>query len=228
MKKQLTVLSILSISFVFLSLLNTRAQAEPQFLITWKTQTYTPAAFTGKVLAGASSPLTVAFEIIENGKLVDLSRQTIYWYLDNNFVRGGEGVQSLSIIADKRAAGGSQALRIQLPSFRGNLLIKAVDVPIVRPEVVVEAPFPQGKISGAQVKLFGQPYFFNVKSLADLNFSWTAAGQSPANSNEPENLVINLGENIPSGTSFSVNLSIRNPNNIFEAAAKTINLVFSP
>ena len=94
-------------------------------------------------------------------------------------------------------------------------------------EAVIEAPFPREKISETQIKLFGRPYFFNVKSPADLSFSWTATDQSPANSNEPENLVINLGENVQNDTPLSVNLNIQNPVNIFEAAGKTINLVFS-
>lgn len=228
MRRLIIIVIISALGFTSLNILNTGAQAEPTFLVTWKTATYTPPYFTGKVLAGAGSPLMIAFEIIENGKLVDLSRQTIYWYLDNNFVKGGQGVQNISFIADKNAAGGSHAIRIQLPDFRGDLLIKTIEVPVVQPEVVIEAPFPEKKISTSKVKLFGRPYFFNVKTPSKLNFSWKAAGEPAETSGGPESLDLTLGQNIPNGTTIPVALSINNPENIFEAASKAINLTFSP
>lgn len=169
------------------------------------------------------SEIGASLEIFVGGKIADLSKQTIYWYLDNNFIKGGRGVQNIFFTASK-PAGGDHNLRIQLPDFKGNLLIKTLDVPIVRPEVVIEAPFPDKKISGSKINLLGRPYFFNAQNRSLLDFNWTVNGQAPDKSDNPQNLEINL-ENSNGGGIINVSLSIQNRERTLESAFKTISLL---
>lgn len=171
------------------------------------------------------SEIVASLEIVENGKIANLSKQTIYWYLDNNFIKGGQGIQDILFTASK-PAGGSHNLRIQLPDFKGNPLIKTLDVPIVRPEVVIEAPYPYKKISGSKINLLGKPYFFNAQNQSIFNFNWTVNDRVPDRVGSPQNLEINL-ESSGGGGVLNISLDIQNQERTLESAFKTISLVFT-
>ena len=84
---------------IFFSPALTHAQtaSSPQFLVTWKTSgSYIPSFYLGKALPTYGSQITASLELVSQGKILDLSNQTIYWYLEDNLVGGGVGVQQVT------------------------------------------------------------------------------------------------------------------------------------
>ena len=46
--------------------------ASPQFLVSWQVENYAPAWYQGKIFPVKDTPIVVSFELIENGRLVNL------------------------------------------------------------------------------------------------------------------------------------------------------------
>src|SRR3989344_7523557 len=156
------------VSSVELSFAQAVAPSTPKILLTWRTDTYVPPGFIGKIMPTANSPIAASAELIDGGKIVDLSKQNVYWYANNNFLAGGIGLQSVTFRAPD-AAGGTIDLRAEVPNYSKGSQLKTISVPIVRPGVVIEPIFPSGRFSSSPLQLIGQPYFFNTTSPSRLN-----------------------------------------------------------
>lgn len=206
---------------------NARAQqnssGNPDFLITWRAQSYAPPSYRGKALPTTGTPVVVSFELVGQGKIVDLSKQPVYWYLDNEYLNGGNGVQTAAFNVVFPMIG-SQEIRIEIPDFNGVDLSKRIVIPVANPEAVIEAPFPNARFSGTALQLVGQPYFFNIQHLSDLTFTWSVNGDHPQNSDSPNVLNARLSTNAPSDFALNINLTIQNPNDESETAAQSITL----
>ncbi|MBI3589248.1 MAG: hypothetical protein HY093_02440 [Candidatus Liptonbacteria bacterium] len=199
-------------------------ESSPQFLVSWRAQTYVPADFKGKVMPTSGSPVEVGFEMISQGRLVNLSQNEIYWYLDDDFVKGGVGLQG---IVFRPLGVGQHNLRIKLPDYQGQSLTKNVVIPTVKPEAVIVAPFPQGKFTNPKIRLKGEAYFFNVDSLGALSLNWAVNGQGAKNSGDNSFLDISLGSPLGSGLPLNVSLNVRNPRSLLEMAGEEVLLNFS-
>ena len=70
----------------------------PQFLITWRaTNSEVPSFYTGKIMPSYDSQIIAELALVSNGKVQDLSDQTIYWYLNDTLVGSGPTVESLAV-----------------------------------------------------------------------------------------------------------------------------------
>ncbi len=219
--------AIVLASGVFISIAPTaRAQtaaataSSPWFLITWKTTgSYIPSFYQGKALPTYGSNITASLELISpQGKVLDLSQQTIYWYVNDNLVGGGVGVQHVTFppIGD---APNTINLRVTIPNYNGAYLVHAITIPMVLPEAVIYAPYPNGQFSQNPVSVQAIPYFFNVSDLTKLSYTWSVNGQNGSNAENPEAAQITLPQGTQSGTSVSVSLSLENPNDSTIATA---------
>lgn len=211
------------------SFAQTAAPSVPKLFLTWSSNTYVPPGFTGKVLPTASSEITASVELIDGSKIADLSKQNVYWYVNNNFLSGGIGMQSVTFRAPG-TAGGAIALRAEVPNYSKGSQLKTVSVPIVKPEVVIEPIFSSGRFSSSPLQLFGQPYFFNTTGPTRLNFIWRVNGQTPSGAENPQNLNIKFGPTITPGSTISVSLSAQNTDSKFqfETASKNADFTYSP
>ncbi len=199
----------------------------PRILLTWKSNTYVPEGFSGKIMPTSNSPITASVELIDGGKIIDLSRKNIYWYQDNNFLAGGIGMQRVTFRAPD-LAGGTMDLRAEVPNYSKGNQLKTVQIPISKPEAVIEAPFPYGNFSSSPIKLVGQPYFFNADSVSQFNFAWSINGQKPSGAENPQTLNIKFSPTMPQGSTLSVSLSIQNTTNQYESGVENINLIYAP
>ncbi len=201
--------------------------AAPKIFLTWRANTYIPSGFSGKAMPTAGSQIIASAELIDNGKTVDLSKQNVYWYQDNNFIAGGYGLQTATFRAPD-VAGGTIDIRVEFPNYSKGAQLKTITVPIVRPEAIIESPSPDGKFSSSPIQLFGQPYFFNANTISKLNFNWTVNGQIPSGAENPQNLNIKFNSMSPD-SALSVSLSIQNTDNRYqlEGASQNINLTYS-
>ncbi len=201
--------------------------AAPKIFLTWRTNTYVPSGFSGKAMPTAGSQIAASAELIDNGKPVNLSKQNVYWYQDNNFIAGGYGSQAVVFRAPD-VAGGTIDLRVEFPNYSKGAQLKTIAIPIVKPEAVIESPFPYGKFSSSPIQLLGQPYFFNADTISKLNFNWTVNGQAPSGAENPQNLNVKFNSMSPD-SALSVSLSIQNTDSRYqtEGASQNINLIYS-
>jgi hypothetical protein len=189
------------------------AASSPTFLMTWSTTgSYIPSFYQGKALPTYGSKITASFELISpQGKILNLSGQTIYWYVNDALVGGGAGVQQVTFppIGD---APNSMNLRVTIPNYNGAFLIHAITIPMVLPEAVIYAPYPNGEFSQNPLTVQALPYFFNISNPSDLSYTWSVNNQTGSNTENPETADITLPQGTQSGTGVDVSLNIENSN----------------
>jgi hypothetical protein len=189
---------------------NAQTTTDPQFLFTWHaSNSYVPSFYQGKTLPNIGSQVTASLDLVSQGKIVNIKNQTVYWYLNGNFIGGGVGAQEITF-SPGVGAPNSFALEVKLPSYNGNLLIHTVNIPVVQPQAVIVAPYPNNQFSANPVTFQAEGYFFNASSLSSLGFAWSADGQSAANTENPTELQVTLPQGTPSGSSLSVGLTVTN------------------
>jgi hypothetical protein len=199
--------------------------AEPFVFLTWRADSYAPADFRGKVLPTAATTINAAVEVITNGKITDLSRATINWYWNNNLIASGENLRKVAWNAPG-VAGNINDLQVEIIGTAAGILIKTVEVPVVPPEVVIEAPFPERTFSGNQIILVAKPYFFSP--VPNIIFDWRVNGEAPKVQDNSGILEINIAPNTPPDFRINAELTARNLRNTLERAAKTLSLIFKP
>ena len=207
---------------LFFSLKGASAQtaSSPQFLLTWKaSNSYIPAFYQGKALPGSpGSQITASVELVSNGKLVNLSSQNIYWYEDEVLVGGGPGVQQVTFSPFGEPPS-TLILDVEIPQYSGGYLTHTVDIPFVRPQAVIYAPYPNQEFSTNLLAVQGLPYFFYATSTNNLVFKWSVNGQTGSNQENPDVAEITLPPGTPGGTNFGLSLSISNPSGSTVATA---------
>lgn len=201
--------------------------ANPQFLVSWKAESYVPAWYGGKVFPAKGSPVIVSFELVDNGKITDLSRTVVRWYVNGKLVKNekdGLGIKSLSLTAP--GYGGQEVeVRITLPDYRGTTLDQIARIPVKSPEVIIDGRFGARPIQAGDNSFEAMPFFFNAKNLDGLSFNWLANGQTAqANSDTPWLLNLNIDSSVPSGFPINLRLIVQNSLNQMEFSSRDIQL----
>ena len=68
-------------------------------LVSWQADSYVPSWYQGKIFPTNGSKIGVNFELLENGKIVNLSKIKVRWYINDKLIRNesnGLGIKSLS------------------------------------------------------------------------------------------------------------------------------------
>ena len=181
----------------------TAQNTSESFIVSWKTEAYAPDSFTGKVLPTERTMINIAFEILRNGKLVDLSSKKIRWFVNDSIVSDKTGENSLSLPA-RGHIGTSVAVRIAIIGVGEPTRIHEFSIPIVPPEVVIQ---PLTHPTERTLVFEALPFSFNIKSVGELSFDWSANGIKALGSpNSPERLVVELPEESPAGGSLALDL----------------------
>ena len=200
--------------------------SSPIFLITWRTTgSYIPSFYIGKALPTYGSQITASLELISpQGKILNLSGQTIYWYANDVLVGGGVGIQSVTFppIGD---APNTTNLRVTIPNYNGAYLVHAINIPMVLPDTVIYSPYPSGQFTQNPVAVQAIPYFFNIADPSGLSYTWSVNGQAGSNAENPETAQVTLPQGTPSGSGVAVSLSVENPNDSTIATAN-VNLTY--
>jgi hypothetical protein len=196
------------------------AATGPQFILTWQAlNSEVPSSYIGKALPSYGSKITADVSILENGKLENLSGQTIYWYLNDTLIGGGAGVTGITFTPFGTPPS-SLTLKVELPSDPEGYLVHSIQIPLVPPQAVILAPYPGGDFSSNPVEVTAIPYFFNASS-SGLTYAWAVNGQTGGSAENPESAAVTLPGNTPSGTGITVALAITNPANHVSANAQS-------
>lgn len=205
------------------------AQTLPQFLVSWQAQNYAPSWYQGKLLPINGTPVEIKFELIESGKLADLSKIKVRWYVNDGLVKNEEnglGIKSLKFnIPDY--GGNETEVRISLPEYKNYPPLDYImRIPVKNPEVVINNRYPKSEINKKNISFEALPFFFNINSLNNLSFNWSAAGQESENYTEnPWLFKLNVDSQAPSGFIVSLRVSVQNLLNQMEFASKDLRLV---
>jgi hypothetical protein len=197
----------------------------PAVVVTWQAQNYAPSTYRGKVLPAPGSTVVAMVEIIEKGKIANLSQELINWYLDGEFLQGGVGLQEV-VFKIGSYVGTSAQLRVRIPNYGEDLAIRTIELPIVRPQVVVEAPFPTGNFTTSELSLKASPYFFNVESPSELTYEWSVNGEKPAGAENPDRLQISFPGGLSDGQYVTIEARADDPRERFSSANSTLNLTY--
>jgi hypothetical protein len=209
-------------AFLFFSASAAEAQASPAAVLTWHTTAFAPSDFRGKIFPTSNSYLTGSLVVISQGKVVPLTSQEVRWYVDDELVRSGTGLDSISFRAP--ATLGVLDLRAEVPGLD---LLRTVEIPLVSPKVSIKSPYT-GTFSTASPVFRAQGYFFNVVAASDLVTSWQANGDAPSDTESPEFLKVSVLPGTPANFILNLSLLMKNPKNILEAARGTLTLTYSP
>lgn len=200
--------------------------ASHQFLTSWQADSYVPNWYQGKVFPTRGSSININFELINNNKIVNLSKNKIRWYINDKLFKNedsGLGIKSLQFI-NNNFRGNDIEVKIAVVDYSANALYKIIHIPIVMPEAIIDAPYTEQKISAGENLFHVFPFFFNIKNLGELSFEWWANEQVADITENPQELSLSINTQTPPGTVINLKAIIKNIANQFEFANKNIQL----
>jgi hypothetical protein len=206
----------------------TNAQTSFQFIISWQADNYAPSWYQGKILAVNGTPIEINFELIDNGKLADLSKTKVRWYINDKLMKNekdGLGIKVLKFV-NSDYAGQETEIMISVVDYKGGEpLEKIITIPVVKPEVIIRVPYADRKISAGLSGFEAIPFFFNIKNTGSLSIEWSTNEQKPEGAlGNPWLLNLNIEPQTPSGTEIELSILIKNLLKGMEFASKNIQL----
>lgn len=197
-----------------------------RLIISWEAQTLRPLSYSGKNLAGLGSEVIAALELTENDKLADVLPANIRWFLNNRLIDSGVGLKRISFNA--ASAAGAMSLRAEV-DYGGEVVGGAARIFVARPEIVIDAPYPNGVIGTGANKLEAVPYFFDITDLKDLKIEWLINNQAaPIPAENPHLLELSIEPFEEGEIPVSISVSASPLNNFFNFATDKINLTAKP
>lgn len=220
---------VLLVIAAFLPFLKTSAQTrqKPQLIVTWQSQNYQPAGYSGKNLPTLNSPIIAAVELINNDKIINLASAKITWLQNSEVLFNGVGLKRIAF-----NIGGLAGDRVLLEAdidYKGESLAGAAIIPVTEPKLVIAAPhiFNQNIKTGIH-QFKAMPFFFNIKKLSELLFTWSVNEQqeTPTLNSDILNLEINSEETNP--VPLNLTAAVINVNNSIESAKDELRFILQP
>lgn len=219
-------IALLFTAYLF-SPLKAEAQRETDFLISWQARNYAPPSYLGRLLPARKTILEAAVELTENGRLVNLSGNEIRWFFDGQLQKSGIGMKTVFFVIPDFIPAGDHELEVTVIGFRGRNLEKKIELPIVEPEVVIDAPYVHGKIAAGLNNFYALPYYFNISRPIQLIFNWAANNQSITEAGGGSDLLTLDTSTGRSGQPISLRLEALSKINQLEVASRLINLAIN-
>lgn len=198
--------------------------AADDFFTSWKASSYTPYFYQGKVLPGVNADVIVNFELIHNGQPVDLTNKLVRWYVDSNLVKSGLNLKNF-VFHTNALKGGDYQIKISLPKYnQGNDLDYFFTIPAATPEVIIDSPYYNNRITTGTSFFRALMYFFDFNKLSDSALTWSVNGSTATTDpNQPDVFGLKVS-NLGLGEVINLNLTAKNQKNNFEFAKTAINL----
>ncbi len=156
-----------ALSLAFAPLL--ASAANPSLVITWKASSYVPPDYAGKALPTTGSAILASATILEDGRVINPSSYSVRWYENGNLSATARGDAPFSFFAP-RMGEDSVTLRASVPEYGDETIDAFVDIPIARPEIVIDfARLP------TITPIF---YFWNVTDPTSLSIEWSSEGDT--------------------------------------------------
>ncbi|MDO8466990.1 MAG: hypothetical protein Q7S83_02505 [bacterium] len=189
------------------------AQIVPEFIVTWRADSYVPPQYLGKALPGNETNIDLALEILDGGRLANLSDKEIRWLINGDALKSGTGLKNISFIAE--GVMGDQEVEVTVIGYKGGEPIaKSLIIPMTDPEAAI--------YSGENT-FRALLYFFNIKNLQQALINWSANGLAPEQSNPAQPDILNLDTSgFPVGEDIEIQLQATNSKDPLETAGASI------
>lgn len=201
------------------------AQTAPEFMATWRAESFVPADFKGKALPTKKTRVEVVFNLIDNKKIAELRNVEVRWYVDNKLQQRGNGMQSFMFVVPDIAADENE-IRIEIPDYKGVSIEKTIAIPITSPHLVIKSPYLGNEIKRGEITLTALPYFFNAQNIGELALRWIVNGEEAQQTEEaitsPNVLSMIIPEEIPLGGTIDVRTTAKNSTRDTEIAGRSI------
>ncbi|MBU2068113.1 hypothetical protein KKE13_00830 [Patescibacteria group bacterium] len=206
-----------------------------EVILTWSTDTYVPLNYSGKVLPSPGSIIEVVADIIP--KSINPQELNYRWFLNRNLEKNASGLgkETFKFTSDE-IVGGIYSIRLEVINQAGLIIASASqEIKTIEPEIFLETKallLDSSKylVLANQETVFKiQPYFFNVKTLAELNYQWILNGikASQISKNNPNIFTIKTGQ-LTQMIEQELKISVESDKNIFQKAQTTAELIFRP
>ena len=214
-----------------LLLVSVAAAAEPQFLVSWRANSYAPEWYQGKILPNRQTLTQINFDLIDNGKIADISKTKIRWYVNNKLrinEQDGLGMQTLQFYPPwSIVVRDTTEIRIVVVDYKGETIGKIINIPLAAPEVAIQNFGYTEEIGVGSYKFQANPFFFNIGDINDLAFNWTVNGKLAIDDNidEPSNILnLEINPGIPANANINVEIDVQKLADKSETARKKIEL----
>ena len=212
--KLLIAILLLATGYTLMTSIPANSQTIPELLVTWKSNDYVPADYQGKILPAPGSTVNLALELIDNGKIADLSQNEIRWSVDAKLGGSKLGMKNFSFTVGEFDRD-DKNIMITVLNYRGQTLEKLLTIPLADPEIAIQ------RLNSDNFQ--AKPYFFNIIALNQLSFRWLANNQSPKGFAEnPDILELDLSQ-APIGSPINLSVDIFNKSNPLERASGLLN-----
>lgn len=230
-KFKIFILILLISHFSLLVFQQVNAQSSPQFFVSWKADSYVPEWYQGKILPNRQTSIKVNFDLIDNGKIVDLSATKIRWYVDDKLRRNekdGLGIKTLQFIPPwSIVTRDTVEARIVVVDYKGETIGKIINIPLVKPETVIQNFNFGGELDSGTHKFQVNPFFFNIRALNDLAFNWIVNGKLAIDDSidEPSNILnLEIAPGLLANTNLKLEIGVEKLTDKSETARKKIEL----
>lgn len=201
---------------------------KPEITLTWSTNSYVPFDYPAKALPAKNSIIEIAAVIAPQN--INPQALNYYWYLDDNLERSGSGLaKDVFLFKTTKNAGQSHQIKLWLKNQAGAFMgEKTIEIKIVAPEIHLGSLISDLK-SGEEKQFIALPYFFNIKSVDDLNYNWSF-GQEKAQIAAPENpgiFLLKVGQ-IAKTISQELKLLAENKNDFSQRAEAKLKITLRP
>lgn len=207
------------LTILFAVSVKANAQAPLEFLVDWRANTYVPSDYQGKALPTRGSRVDVTFELIDGGRIANISNSEVRWFINFNIQDRGLDKNKFSFTHDP-ASNRNPVIKIEVLNYKGQTLSHTFTIPISNPEVNI--------VSYDQRNFIAKPYFFNVKDINALNFSWTVNGIPATEELDIPNILSLEIPAIAEILNIIIDLRAVNKNNNLEFANQILNIPITP
>lgn len=228
---KITILIIFIGILLIVNYSHSQSASIPQFLISWQAESYIPNWYQGKNFSVKDSSINIGFELLDNGKIINLSNKKIRWYVNDKLVKNEEDGLGIKFLKTEIVGNSTRdtEIRITVIDYKGTQLNEIVRIPIVRPEAIIDMPYPDRRLN-IDKSLNAYPFFFGTKDDNSFTVNWLANGRSSTGiAGDPWHLNLNIDEqsfkNISKSFDVNVKVSVKNFLNQFESAVSSIKLV---
>lgn len=199
--------------------------ADPEFMVSWKSNTYTPPYYQGKSLPIENSYIDVSFEMISKnandfGKIIDISDKQVRWYINGDIVSRMDGKSELRI-NNNMISGSRIAVEIEVEYYndKGNTYFprKRIEILISNPKVYILNKSKNSSLFENGLSFIAEPMFFNANKLSSLIINWSVNRDELKKENQEFDLDINLGSGI-SHNKIDLSASVYNKDDSLESA----------
>jgi hypothetical protein len=205
-----------------------QAQTAPQFMVSWQANSYAPSWYSGKIFPTKDSAIEIGFELIDGGKLADLSKTAVRWYVNDKWVKNendGLGIKYLRFITADYP-GNDTEIRISVPSYKNfGPLDKIFSIAIVKPQVVIDAPYANREISSGKNIFQAIPFFFSAKDLTKIFYRWFVDNREVSDLGDNFRILdLTVPQEAPKGTIINIKAAVKNLLKDAEFASGNLNV----